>query len=99
MALRAVVFDYGMVLSGPQDPAAHAEMIRLTGLPVKRFEELYWVDRHAYDEGKLTGLEYWRKLARDGGLNLSEPKIAELSRIDAITWSLPRTRQIGRAHV
>ena len=95
MALRAVVFDYGMVLSGPQDPAAHAEMIRLTGLPVKRFEELYWVDRHTYDEGKLTGLEYWRKLARDGGLNLSEPKIAELSRIDAITWSTVNERMVA----
>jgi len=53
LALRAVVFDYGMVLTGPQDPEAHRAMVRITGLPVARFESLYWADRHAYDEGKL----------------------------------------------
>ena len=61
MALRAVVFDYGMVLTGPQDPEAHAALMRITGLPLDRFESLYWADRHAYDEGKLTGLAFWRR--------------------------------------
>jgi hypothetical protein len=38
LALRAVVFDYGMVLTGPQDPEAHAALLRITGLPLERFE-------------------------------------------------------------
>jgi hypothetical protein len=37
-----------MVLTGPQEPAAHAELLRITGLPLERFEPLYWADRHAY---------------------------------------------------
>ena len=49
MALRAVVFDYGMVLTGLPDPAAHAAMVRITGLSVERFESFYWADRLGYD--------------------------------------------------
>jgi putative hydrolase of the HAD superfamily len=87
LALRAVVFDYGMVLTGPQDPASHAELVRMTGLPLDRFEELYWADRHAYDEGKLTGLQFWQKIIRVGGLNLSEADIQRLNFLDGRMWS------------
>ena len=87
MALRAVIFDYGMVLTGPQDPEAHAALLRITGLPADRFETLYWVDRHAYDEGKLTGLAFWQKFARDAGLRLSPATIDELNLLDARYWT------------
>jgi putative hydrolase of the HAD superfamily len=87
LALRAVIFDYGRVLTGPPDPAAYAELLRITGLSADRFEGLYWTDRQAYDEGKLTGLEFWRKLVRDAGLNMSESAIAELNLWDARMWT------------
>ena len=87
MRLRAVVFDYGMVLTGPPNPEAHAALLRLTGLPLERFEPLYWTDRHAYDEGKLTGIAFWQKLVRDGGLALSQETIEELNRWDALMWT------------
>ena len=87
MPLRAVIFDYGMVLTGPQDPEYHAALLRITGLPADRFESLYWADRHAYDEGKLTGLAFWQKLVRDAGLNLSPATIDELNHLDARMWT------------
>jgi putative hydrolase of the HAD superfamily len=91
LALRAVIFDYGMVLTGPQDPAAHAELMRITGLPPDRFEALYWADRHAYDEGKLTGVAFWEKFLRASGLHASsvDPAtiVAELNRLDAHMWT------------
>jgi len=87
LALRAVVFDYGMVLSGPQDPKAHAALLRITGLTDDRFEPLYWANRHAYDEGKLTGLAFWRKFLSDTGLNQSEETVKELNRWDARMWT------------
>ena len=37
---------------------------------MERFESLYWADRHAYDEGKLTGIAFWQKFLRDAGLAL-----------------------------
>ena len=87
LALRAVVFDYGMVLTGPQDPEAHAMLMRLTGLPLERFEQLYWADRLAYDEGSLTGLEFWRKLLRDAKLDLPAGSDHQLNEWDARMWS------------
>lgn len=88
MSVRAVVFDYGMVLTGTPDQQAHDAMVRITGLPLQRFEELYWADRHAYDEGKLSGATFWQKFALDSGLHhLNQPLIDELNRLDARMWT------------
>jgi putative hydrolase of the HAD superfamily len=87
LALRAVVFDYGMVLTGPQDPEAHAALLRITGLPLDRFESLYWADRHAYDEGKLTGLAFWQKFLREAGLPPNQAMAEELNLWDARMWT------------
>ena len=87
MALRAVIFDFGMVLTGVPDAKARAELLRISGLDNERFEKFYWADRHAYDEGKLTGLGFWQKLARDAGLNLPGPTIEELNLWDARMWT------------
>jgi putative hydrolase of the HAD superfamily len=84
---RAVVFDYGMVLTGAPDAAAHASMVRITGLDVDRFESCYWADRHAYDEGKLTGITFWQKFVRDAGLDLDDAAVEELSLWDSRMWT------------
>ncbi len=87
MALHAVVFDFGMVLTDIPEPTAHAELMRITGLPLERFERLYWADRHAYDEGKLTGIGFWQKLCADAGLPLNPAQIEELNVWDARMWT------------
>lgn len=76
-----------MVLTGQPDAAAHDAMLRITGLPHDQFESIYWADRHAYDEGKLTGLEFWRKLNHDAKLNLDAAAIDELNLWDARMWT------------
>jgi len=87
LALRAVVFDFGMVLTGQPDQAAYNAMVRITGLPVERFEQHYWQDRQAYDEGKLTGNAFWQKFVRDAGLSLNEATVEELNELDARHWT------------
>jgi putative hydrolase of the HAD superfamily len=89
LALRAVVFDYGKVLSGPPEPEAHAAMLRITGLPLDRFERHYWAGRPLYDEGKITGIEYWRKFLREAGLDgqLGQAVVEELNQWDARMWT------------
>ena len=87
LALRAVVFDYGMVLSGPPYPHAHEELKRITGLPHEDFERAYWTDRHAYDRGDLTGIAFWQKLVSDAALSLSQEEIVQLNDWDARMWS------------
>lgn len=86
-ALRAVIFDYGMVLTAQPDREAHDAMVRITGLEPGQFEKLYWTDRHAYDEGKLTGIAFWEKFARDSGIAFAPAQLAELNRLDARMWT------------
>ncbi len=87
MSIRAIAFDYGMVLSGPPEPAARAQLLRLTGLDEDAFEALYWVDRHAYDRGELSGLEFWRKFASDARLSLDDDTLHALNAWDARMWT------------
>ena len=87
MSLRAVVFDYGMVLTGQPDHEAHDAMMRITGLPLDRFESLYWADRHAYDEGKLTGIAFWQQFLRQAGLPENQAMVEELNQWDARMWT------------
>jgi len=81
-----VIFDYGMVLTGPPDPEAHAAMMRITGLPAGKLDPLYWADRHAFDEGKLTGEAYWRDILHQAGLTLAPSAVEELIQWDGRMW-------------
>jgi putative hydrolase of the HAD superfamily len=76
-----------MVLTGPQDPEAHAALMRITGLPFTRFESLYWADRHVYDEGKLTGIAFWQKFLREAGMPPNQAMVEELNLWDARMWT------------
>jgi putative hydrolase of the HAD superfamily len=88
LGLRAVVFDYGMVLTGPPAPESIEAMLRITGLDLDRLNHFYWAERHAYDEGKLTGLQFWQRLAQDAGLKLTPAQLADLNDWDARMWTI-----------
>lgn len=87
MDLRAIIFDYGKVLSAPADPVAHSELVAIAGLPVQTFEHHYWANRDAFDRGELTGVTYWQKVGRDAGIALSDAQIERLIRTDVRMWT------------
>jgi putative hydrolase of the HAD superfamily len=87
MALRAVIFDYGMVLSNAADPSAHRELVGIFGATQEDFEREYWTHRHAYDEGKFDGPGYWHRCAGGAGVSLSAQQIRRLIDTDIRMWS------------
>ncbi len=87
MALQAVIFDYGMVLSTAQEPRAHAALKQMTGLDDAQFETHYWRYRHAYDLGELNGASFWQKISDDAGLGLTAAQIERLIENDVLMWS------------
>ena len=93
--MRAVIFDYGMVLTGQPSAEAHDAMLRISGLPHEEFEKIYWADRHAYDEGKLTGLQFWQNMVRDAKLDLEAAAIDELNLWDARMWTVQNPAMIA----
>jgi putative hydrolase of the HAD superfamily len=87
MALRAVIFDYGMVLSTAQEPQAYGNLQSITGLEGEVFDRHYWRHRHSYDLGFLNGPTYWQQISEDAGLSLTGAEIERLIENDVLMWS------------
>jgi putative hydrolase of the HAD superfamily len=85
--VEAVLFDFGMVLSLPPDPAAWARMRAITGLSESDLYREYWAHRHAYDRGTLTGETYWHKAAQGAGIPLDPAQLADLLIADVDLWT------------
>ena len=66
--IRAVLFDFGLVLSGPPNPAAWARLQQLTQLSEADLHHAYWLHRHDYDRGSFTGAAYFQQMASTAGL-------------------------------
>ena len=87
MLLRAVIFDYGLVLSGPPEPGARARLLEISGLSPEVFDTHYWRYRLDYDRGTLNGHTYWPTIARDAGVSFSAVEIEALIEQDVLLWA------------
>ncbi len=88
--LKAVVFDYGNVLSLPQDPRDIESMALCLALETSEFLNLYWQFRLPYDKGEIDAGEYWSEVAALCGVMLTASLQADLVRLDNSSWSRPR---------
>jgi putative hydrolase of the HAD superfamily len=86
MRLRAVIFDYGEVLSQPANPAAHRNLVRIADLPQEVFDKLYWAYRLDYDAGILNSSTYWEKIAAEAGTEFTASQMEEIAALDAQMW-------------
>lgn len=85
----AVLFDYGMVLSGPPEPTAWRAMERILGVDEETFQAAYWKHRDSYDRGTLGGLTYWNSVARDLHKSLDAASLNALIDADNALWTQP----------
>lgn len=95
MRIRAVIFDYGMVLSGPPDLTIQAELVRRMRVSPERAEALYRKHRRAYDRGDLDGMSYWRLVFAEADQLRSEAEIAETAVLDARMWTVEDRSLVG----
>jgi putative hydrolase of the HAD superfamily len=87
MAIEAVIFDYGRVLSNSEDPVAKGKLLALSGLDESTLFPAYWRFRHAYDIGELNGAAYWARVAGDAGVSFTPGQIEELIETDILMWA------------
>jgi putative hydrolase of the HAD superfamily len=85
--VQAILFDYGMVLSAPPDPAAWQRLRQITGFDEETLQRGYWKFRHAYDRGELTGIAYWNEVAVSAGSSFTSVQIAGLIDADVDLWT------------
>lgn len=95
--VTAVLFDYGLVLTGPPDPAAWEQLKRILHSDEASFHETYWKHRNDYDRGALTAAAYWQKVARDLGESLNDTCLRELIDTDTTLWTQPNRPMIDWA--
>ena len=83
-SLRAVIFDYGRVLSLSPTEDDWFALATATELPLETLQHRYWEYRDTYDRKEVTAAEYWAKVA---GRELSENEITELISRDDAQWT------------
>jgi putative hydrolase of the HAD superfamily len=92
--IDAVLFDFGLVLSGPPDPVAWARMRSVTGLDEEPLHTAYWAYRHDYDRGALTGTAYWHAVAAHAGTTLDSAQLTSLIADDTDLWTQLNTPMV-----
>ena len=85
--IRAVMLDYGEVLSFVPSPEAIARMARVFHIDPGEFLPIYIQGRGPYDRGDLLPEEYWRGFASQAGVTLDEDVIGKLRKWDIEMWS------------
>jgi putative hydrolase of the HAD superfamily len=85
--IKAVILDYGKVLS--RSPAAEefSYMAKMFNLGFDSFYELWQSGRDLYDRGDLTAEEYWLKLAAQTNTSITPQQIENLRQADVEIWT------------
>ena len=86
MGIKAVFFDYGQVISLPQDPKVIDKLAGMIGVAREIFEPLLWTLRSEYDRGTVTAREYYKDLLMRLGVSMDEERMDELIEIDLLSW-------------
>jgi putative hydrolase of the HAD superfamily len=89
MAPRALILDFGEVLTRPQPGEAVERLAALAGLPLDEFVARYWRHRPDYDNG-LQVDEYWKRVLERPG-PVPATTIRDLIAADALSWTDYRT--------
>jgi putative hydrolase of the HAD superfamily len=80
------IFDYGGVLVHHQTDAEQITMSAIANIAKETFTELYWSTRLDYDEGLVTGAEYWQRIAEAAGTLFQAKTIDQLIEADSLSW-------------
>ena len=85
--LQGIVFDYGGVISAPQDPTFFSVTRRLLGLDREAILVGWARYRSELDRGTRSPEELYRLIARDHGLSPTPETLAEIARADYDSWA------------
>ena len=88
---RALLVDYGCVISNQQPDEALAAMAELAGLAVPVFVERYWAHRLSYDRGD-NARTYWSRVISNGPPD--DAALQRLIRLDVASWSSLNARTL-----
>jgi putative hydrolase of the HAD superfamily len=91
--IKAVIFDYGAVISTPQPKKEIRALENLVAADRESFWAAYWQYRREYDM-VLTAEEYWRRVFADCGAVWREDLLPQLVFHDARSWTVLNRRML-----
>jgi putative hydrolase of the HAD superfamily len=84
--IKAIVFDYGKVISLPPDPAIVERLASMAGVEAGLFEPLLWDLRGEYDRGTIDAREYYGHLFSRLKVRPDEKTIGAMIEMDLNSW-------------
>ncbi len=87
--LKAIIFDYGNVISQAATGDASEELKKLSGVPAEVFHSVYERHRFDFDRGIISGSEmYKRLLLEDGYIEqaMDTELLEKIARCDLESW-------------
>jgi putative hydrolase of the HAD superfamily len=86
LSIKAVVFDYGRVISLDQDPKTMDTLARLAGTGREELEKLIWNQRGDFDRGVLRAADYYRGILSRLGIRAEDETIEKMAEVDLGSW-------------
>ena len=85
--ISALVLDYGGVISKPQNPDNVNNILQILSQDDNDFRNVYQSKRENYDDGQLSGEEYWLSILQHYGLDQNDSKVTNLIQEDVKSWT------------
>ena len=92
--IRAVLFDYGMVLSNVPEALDWHALENVLDAEEKPFQAAYWKYRDAYDRGALSAQAYWESVGRDLDRPIDAEVLRALIDADTVVWTQPNVEMM-----
>jgi putative hydrolase of the HAD superfamily len=96
-ALRAVIFDYGGVLTYLPDEEDWRKMASMVGAPLTCVLKAYWEHRYPYEIARYDSAIFWRLVGHDCGQPVTDALVRELVTQDNEQWGRPNPDTIALA--
>ncbi len=87
--IQGVFFDFGGVLTLPQDADLFDAMVRYAGVSRDGFEQSYASHRFEFDRGVVDRHGYWRRVCEDNQIGFTSKVQDNLSLLDIKSWTRP----------
>src|ERR1700734_4411889 len=92
--IRAVLFDYGIVLSSVPEELHWRQLEHVLNAEQAGFQAAYWKYRDAYDRGALSAQTYWETVARDLDKPIDAGVLGALIDADTVVWTQPNVEMM-----
>ena len=87
MGIKAVAFDFGNVISLPQNTEDLRRLAEIVGVDKDTMNEIAMKDRADYDRGAISGTDYYARGLRKLGKVLDGEALAALVKADLESWA------------